>query len=123
MPDWLTVVIACATPGLAYLGVLTANRNTRAGAAETESRERRKQNIEVLFKAVEWSTSSHPRLAAAGVAVLERLEASGMLEAADQPMLDGAYEAVVADAYVALGETPGATVVQAPSLEDPEEAS
>ena len=53
------VLIACTTPVAAYLGVLTANRNTRAGTVELETRERRRQNLDTLHKAVEWSTSDN----------------------------------------------------------------
>lgn len=49
VPDWLTVIIACATPGMAYLGMLTATRHSRTGAVETEAGERHKQNLEVLL--------------------------------------------------------------------------
>lgn len=91
------MAIACATPVLAYLGVLTANRNTRASAVELEDRERRKQNLELMHKAVEWAVSSDDRLATAGVSILLALDRAGLLSEEDQPILNGALNAVVAE--------------------------
>jgi hypothetical protein len=112
VPDWLAVLIACATPALAFLGALTANRHTRTNAVEAEGRERRRQNLDTLFKAIEWSSSANERLSAVGVAVLDALDSSGVLEKADQPLLDGAYLALVADPLEAYDAAINPRVVQ-----------
>ena len=53
VPTWLVIVVAVATPLLAFAGVLVANVVTRIGDTELEARSRREETMRTLKWAAE----------------------------------------------------------------------
>jgi hypothetical protein len=83
------------TPISAFLGVLAGNFFTRRGAKELETRSRREEVLRNLRWASELAVDADERKAALGVAQLNALADSDLLDESQQLFVDAALETVI----------------------------
>ena len=80
VPLWLAVVVALGTPVLAFAGALLGQLLTRRGAKELDIRWRREETMRLLRWAAELAVDEDVGRGAVGVAALEALEVSELLQ-------------------------------------------
>lgn len=88
-------MVGLGTPLLTFLGVVAAQLVTRRGDEELETRSRREETMRTMRWAAELSASSDPRTASLGVAELDALLVSVLLDDADKVFVDAALAAVL----------------------------
>jgi len=101
-PVWATVFVAVGTPVLAFLGAVFGQLLTRKGAKETDIRWRREETMRILRWAAELAVDGDVARSSVGVAALDALEESALLQDDDQPLISAVLDAVVepaVDAY------------------------
>lgn len=97
LPLWAVFVVSFGSPVLAFLGVLVAQAFIRQGAKELETRSKREETLRTLRWAAELSASADGRLANLGVAELEALLSSDLLEESEKTFVEAALTAVYED--------------------------
>ncbi len=97
LPLWAVFAVAFGSPLLAFLGVLLAQVISRKGAKELETRSKREETLRTLRWAAELSASREDRLADLGVAELEALLTSDLLEDSEKTFVEAALTAVYED--------------------------
>jgi hypothetical protein len=95
VPTWAVYLLGLGPPLLALLGVLIGHRITHRGALELEVRSRREEVMRNLRWAAELAVSDEEAHARLGVAELEALGRSDMLDDHQQLFIDAALEAVI----------------------------
>jgi hypothetical protein len=95
VPLWLAVVVALGTPVLAFAGALLGQLLTRRGAKELDIRWRREETMRLLRWAAELAVDEDVGRGAVGVAALEALEVSALLQKDDQALISAVLDAVV----------------------------
>lgn len=122
VPTWLVIVVAVATPLLAFAGVLVANVVTRIGDTELEARSRREETMRTLKWAAELAVSDDDAKADLGLRELRALGDSTMLDPEQQSFIDAALASVygVAEEQIEAAEHEGeeVEVVVEPALPD-----
>ena len=122
VPTWLVIVVAVATPLLAFAGVLVANVVTRIGDTELEARSRREETMRTLKWAAELAVSDDDAKADLGLRELRALGDSTMLDPEQQSFIDAALASVygVAEEQIEAAEDEGeeVEVVVEPALPD-----
>jgi hypothetical protein len=83
------------TPLLAFLGVLVGHVLLREGATELDIWRRREETMRMLRWASEQATSSDDPTARMGVAALEALSDSELLQAPDQAFVDAVLDSLL----------------------------
>ncbi|GAB3993309.1 hypothetical protein [Nocardioides marmoraquaticus] len=104
LPLWAVFVVSFGSPLLAFLGVLLAQIIGRKGAQELETRSKREETLRTMRWAAELSASREDRLAGLGVAELEALLGSDLLEESEKTFVEAALSAVYEDAEEQLDE-------------------
>lgn len=95
LPTWAAFAVAFGTPGSAFVGVLVGNVLTRRGAKELDRRAGREEVMRNLRWASELAVSVDDRTARLGVAELNALAVSDLLDDAAQGFIDAALDSVV----------------------------
>jgi hypothetical protein len=95
LPTWAVYLLSFGSPVLTFAGVMIAQRIVRRGALELEIRSRREEVMRNLRWAAELAVSDEEAHARLGVAELEALGRSDMLDDHQQLFIDAALEAVV----------------------------
>lgn len=95
VPTWAAWAVSVGTPALTFAGVLIAQAILRKGANELEVRSRREETLRVLRWAAELAVSTDDGKARLGVAQLNALGDSDLLDDAQQLFVDAALLAVV----------------------------
>jgi hypothetical protein len=95
IPLWVAVVIAVGSPLLAFAGVLVAQWLTRRTAHESEIRWRREETMRMLRWAAELAADGDPARKKVGVAALDALDDSEMLQRDDQALISAVLEVLV----------------------------
>lgn len=95
LPTWAVYLLSFGSPVLTFAGVVIAQRITRRGALELETRSRREEVMRNLRWAAELATSDEESHARLGVAELEALGRSDLLDDHQRLFIDAALEAVV----------------------------
>ena len=104
LPLWAVFAVSFGSPLLAFLGVLVAQAIGRKNAKELETRSKREETLRTMRWAAELSASDEERLAVLGVAELEALLGSDLLEEAEKTFVEAALAAVYEDPAEALDE-------------------
>jgi hypothetical protein len=99
MPTTLGIAIAIATPLLSFFAVLLGQQLTRRSAKELEVWRRREETMRMLRWCAESASSENPALRRAGVAVLEGLTESELLQAEDHEIVRSVAAISVEMAY------------------------
>ena len=95
LPTWAVYLLSFGSPLLTFAGVVIAQRITRQGATELESRSRREEVMRSLRWAAELAVSDEETHARLGVAELRALGESDLLDDHQQLFIDAALNAVV----------------------------
>lgn len=104
LPLWAVFAVSFGSPLLAFLGVLLAQVIGRKGAKELEIRSKREETLRTMRWAAELSASKEDRLADLGVAELEALLGSDLLEESEKTFVEAALTAVYVDPEEQLDE-------------------
>lgn len=96
--------VGLGTPTSAFVGVLVSNVLTRRGAKELELRSKREEVLRNLRWAAELAVSDDEGKALLGLAELQALADSDLLEPGQQLFIDAALEAVVKEPEEELEE-------------------
>ena len=80
LPTWAVFAVSFGTPVFTFMGVLLAQFFTRKGARELEQRSRREETMRNLRWAAELAVREDDRMADLGVAQLEALLDSDLLD-------------------------------------------
>jgi hypothetical protein len=97
LPTWAVYTVSFGTPIATFLGVLLAQHLSRKGARELEARSRREETMRNLRWAAELSISEDDRMADLGVAQLEALLNSDLLDDAEKVFVEAALDTVYED--------------------------
>lgn len=95
VPLWVAIVVAVGTPLLAFAGALSGQLLSRKGAKERDIRWRREETMRILRWAAELAVDSDVGRSAVGVAALDALEESELLQRDDQALISAVLDAVV----------------------------
>lgn len=104
LPLWAVFAVSFGSPLLAFLGVLLAQVIGRKGANELETRSKREETLRTMRWAAELSASQEDQLADLGVAELEALLGSDLLEESEKVFVEAALSAVYEDPEEQLNE-------------------
>jgi len=104
LPLWAVFAVSFGSPLLSFLGVLVAQAIGRTNAKELETRSKREETLRTMRWAAELSASDKDRLAVLGVAELEALLGSDLLEESEKTFVEAALAAVYEDPAEALDE-------------------
>ncbi len=116
LPDWTIWVVSLATPLAALVGVLVGQWVTRRGATELETRSKREETLRNLRWAAELAVHDNARIADLGVAQLEALLDSELLDDREKVFVEAALNTVYEDVELELEELGAdAEAVQAPT--------
>lgn len=96
IPTWLAIIVTIGTPVLTFVGVWLANRVSRQGDEESETRSRREETMRNLRWAAELALDDDPKRALLGFKELEALETADMLDDEQKVFVTAALSAVVA---------------------------
>lgn len=108
IPTWLAILLAVGTPVLTFVGVLLANRVSRKGDQETETRSLREETMRNLRWAAELALDDDPKRALLGFNQLQALEVADMLDEEQKVFVTAALDAVVAEPESTIEELAGA---------------
>jgi hypothetical protein len=95
VPTWTAIAVSAGTPLLTFVGVLVAQYLLRKGANELEVRSRREETLRVLRWAAELAISADEGKARLGIAQLNALGDSELLDEAQQLFVDAALDAAI----------------------------
>ncbi|HCB07554.1 MAG TPA: hypothetical protein PLZ93_17610 [Nocardioides sp.] len=108
VPLWVAVTIAVGSPLLAFLGLLLGQLVTRRTARELDTRWQREETMRLLRWAADHAARTDAQLARLGVAALEALSESPLVQAADQSLLKSVLRIVVDEKYHGSARNGGA---------------
>ena len=95
LPTWALYAVSLGSPILAFVGVLVGHWLLRRGAKELDVWRRREETMRMLRWAAEQAVSTDEPKARLGVAALEALSTSELLQAPDDALLDAVLDAVL----------------------------
>jgi hypothetical protein len=120
--DLLSAGALVATPLLAFTGALTGQWWARKGVVELATWRRREETMRLLRWAVERSSEENDRAVAAGMAALEALVSSELLQDHDRALVENVIDALQGQDWSAYAHKierwPRLHIVQDPE-EDP----
>jgi hypothetical protein len=95
VPLWVAVVIAVASPLLAFAGVLVGQWLARKSAHESETRWRREETMRMLRWAAEMAAEASVVRSKVGLAALDALDGSELLQDDDQELITAVLRVVI----------------------------
>jgi len=107
IPGWLAVVIAVATPVTAFAGAIIGHWYARRSAHELDTWRHREETMRLLRWAVERVADEDSPESRAGMATLDALKTSELLQPEDLELVVAVTDAVLeepTEAYDALAE-------------------
>ena len=120
LPTWAVYLVSLGTPLSAFAGVVLGHVLLRKGATELDVWRRREETMRMLRWASEQAVSPGALATAGmGLAALDALRASELLQAADRELLDAVIDSLI---EAPVGEIEGlgsdADVVEVDSAQD-----
>ena len=104
IPAGLAVIVLVGTPLLAFAGVFIGHLVTRRGARELEKWRRREEAMRTARWAAEQAVSGNEATQRMGIAALDALEGSELLQAEDRAFVEAVTDAVLAPSEEQVGE-------------------
>jgi hypothetical protein len=104
-------VISLGTPLLAFAGSLIGHLLLRRGATELDVWRRREETMRMLRWASEQAAAPEPTQARMGIAALDALSASELLQQPDQVLVDAVIDSLISDAVEEFEGAGGAAEV------------
>lgn len=95
LPYWVLIVLAVATPLLAFGGALIGQVVARKGAREQEVRWQREESMRLLRWGAELAADSQEERNAMGAAALRALSRSALLQDVDRVLIFAILDVVV----------------------------
>lgn len=97
LPTWAVYAVAFGTPLLAFLGVVVGHALLRRTANELDVWRRREETMRMLRWASEQAASAEPIKARMGIAALDALSSSELLQQPDSMLVDAVLDSLLAD--------------------------
>jgi hypothetical protein len=98
LPTWAVYVVALGTPLASFVAVLIGHLLLRKGANELDVWRRREETMRMLRWASEHAVSTEDATARMGLAVLDALSESELLQLPDQALVDAVLDSVLEEA-------------------------
>ncbi len=95
LPLWAVYLVSFGTPVAAFAGVVLGHYLLRKGASELDVWRRREETMRLLRWASEQAASGEPAKARMGVAALDALSTSELLQEADQALVDAVIDSLI----------------------------
>ncbi len=95
LPLWAVYLVSFGTPVGAFVGVVLGHFLLRKGANELDVWRRREETMRLLRWASELAASPEPARASMGVAALEALGTSELLQKPDQALVDAVLDSLL----------------------------
>ncbi len=95
LPTWAVYAVSFGAPALAFLGALIGHVWGRQASTELDVWRRREETMRMLRWASEQVTSAEDAKARMGLAVLDALSESELLQEPDQTLVDAVIDAVL----------------------------
>lgn len=95
LPTWAIYCVSFGAPAAAFLGALIGHLVSRKGATELDTWQRREETMRMLRWAAELAVTARPSTAWMGLAALEALTTSELLQPADRALVDLVARSVV----------------------------
>lgn len=97
LPTWAVYSVAFGTPLLAFLGVVVGHALLRRTANELDVWRRREETMRMLRWASEQAASVEPAKARMGIAALDALSGSELLQKSDGMIVDAVLVSLLAE--------------------------
>ncbi|MDK3256696.1 hypothetical protein [Blastococcus capsensis] len=95
LPTWAVYAVSFGAPALAFLGALIGHLLGRKASTELDVWRRREETMRMLRWASEQATSEEDAKARMGLAVLDALSDSELLQDPDQSLVDAVLDSVL----------------------------
>lgn len=112
LPTWAVYAVSFGTPLSAFVGVIIGHLLLRRGATELDVWRRREETMRLLRWASEQAASSHPAKARMGVAALDALSNSELLQTPDQELVDAVIDSLIEKPVEEIEQARGAHVIE-----------
>jgi len=107
LPTWAVYLVSFGTPIAAFVGVVLGHFLLRKGASELDVWRRREETMRMLRWASEQAASGDDARARMGVAALEALSLSELLQEADQNLVDAVIDSLIEEPLEEIEEAGG----------------
>lgn len=107
LPTWAVYSVAFGTPLLAFLGVVVGHALLRRTANELDVWRRREETMRMLHWASEQAASVEPAKARMGIAALDALSGSELLQEPDGMIVDAVLVSLLAEPVEQIEEGAG----------------
>ncbi len=107
LPTWAVYAVAFGTPLLAFLGVVVGHALLRRTANELDVWRRREETMRMLRWASEQAASTEPAQARMGIAALDALSSSELLQEPDGMIVDAVLDSLLAEPVEQIEDGPG----------------
>lgn len=114
LPTWALYLISLGTPLSAFIGVVVGQVLLRKGATELDIWRRREETMRMLRWACEQATSTDASKARMGLAALDALSVSELLQQGDENLVDTVIDSLIeasVEEIEEVGEIAGAVEV------------
>jgi hypothetical protein len=119
LPTWALYLVSFGTPVAAFVGVVVAQLVLRKGANELEVWRRREETMRMLRWASEQAASSDLARARMGVAALDALSTSELLQEPDQDLVDAVLDSLIEEPVEEIEEAAGdVDVIEVDNIDD-----
>lgn len=119
LPTWAVYSVAVGTPLLAFLGVVVGHALLRRTANELDLWRRREETMRMLRWASEQAASTEPAKARMGLAALDALGSSELLQEPDGMFVDAVLDSLLEEPVEQIEEGAGEVDVIEIDSKDP----
>jgi len=107
LPLWAVYLVSIGTPVAAFVGVVLGHYLLRKGANELDVWRRREETMRLLRWASEQAASSESAKARMGVAALDALSTSELLQGPDQALVDAVIDSLIEEPVEEIEQSQG----------------
>lgn len=107
LPTWAVYAVALGTPLLAFLGVVVGHGLLRRTANELDVWRRREETMRMLRWASEQAASTEPAKARMGIAALDALNGSDLLQKPDGMIVEAVLDSLLEEPMEEIEGGPG----------------
>lgn len=107
LPTWAVYLVSFGTPIAAFIGVIVGHFLLRKGANELDVWRRREETMRMLRWASEQAASQDGYKSRMGVAALDALSTSELLQEPDQNLVDAVIDSLIEEPVEEIEEAAG----------------
>lgn len=107
LPTWAVYLVSFGTPIAAFVGVVVGQVFLRKGASELDIWRRREETMRMLRWASEQAASKDSATSRMGVAALDALSTSELLQEPDQNLVDAVIDSLIEEPVEEIEEAVG----------------